>query len=125
MKAKRVGLYARVSTSNGQDPEVQLRELRQFCERRGFQIVEEFVDKGIRRVAQPFDPVLTSCFETVGAPSLRFLQGRVRCGRPDREHQRSAAERHLVSIRCSWQPHVRLRMTCTTKLSLPTMPVTG
>jgi DNA invertase Pin-like site-specific DNA recombinase len=47
MKTKRVGLYARVSTNNGQDPEVQLRELREFCERRGFQVVEEFVDKGI------------------------------------------------------------------------------
>ncbi len=30
--AKRVGLYARVSTHNGhQDPEVQLRELRAFA----------------------------------------------------------------------------------------------
>jgi DNA invertase Pin-like site-specific DNA recombinase len=47
MKAKRVGLYARVSTNNGQNPEVQLRELREFCQRRGFEIAEEFVDKGI------------------------------------------------------------------------------
>ena len=47
MKAKQVGLYARVSTNNGQDPEVQLRELREYCQRRGFVIVEEFVDKGI------------------------------------------------------------------------------
>jgi DNA invertase Pin-like site-specific DNA recombinase len=47
MKAKRVVLYARVSTNNGQDPEVQLRELREYCQRRGFEIAEEFVDKGI------------------------------------------------------------------------------
>jgi DNA invertase Pin-like site-specific DNA recombinase len=47
MKAKRVALYARVSTNNGQDPEVQLRELREYCQRRGFDITEEFVDKGI------------------------------------------------------------------------------
>ncbi len=45
---KRVALYARVSTVNhGQDPEVQLRELREFCQRRGFQIIEEFADRGI------------------------------------------------------------------------------
>src|SRR5213594_4556200 len=45
---KRVALYARVSTVNhGQDPEVQLRELREFCQRRRFEIVVEYVDKGI------------------------------------------------------------------------------
>jgi len=43
----RVALYARVSTLAGQDPEMQLRELREYCQRRGLQIVEEFVDKGI------------------------------------------------------------------------------
>jgi DNA invertase Pin-like site-specific DNA recombinase len=48
IKSKRVALYARVSTLNhGQDPEVQLQELRAYCERRGFEIVGEYVDKGI------------------------------------------------------------------------------
>ena len=48
MKTERVALYARVSTLNhGQDPEVQLRELRAYCERRGFEIVDEYVDTGI------------------------------------------------------------------------------
>jgi DNA invertase Pin-like site-specific DNA recombinase len=47
MKTKRVGLYARVSTMNGQDPNVQLLELREYCQRRNFEIAEEFVDKGI------------------------------------------------------------------------------
>jgi DNA invertase Pin-like site-specific DNA recombinase len=47
--ATRVALYARVSTLNhGQDPEMQLRELRDYCQRRGFEITEEYVDKGIR-----------------------------------------------------------------------------
>ena len=42
----RVALYARVSTSNGQqDPEMQLRELREFCERRGWSVVREYVDR--------------------------------------------------------------------------------
>lgn len=44
----RVGLYARVSTvGNGQSPEMQLRELRDYCERRGFQIAAEYVDAGV------------------------------------------------------------------------------
>ena len=48
MTTKRVALYARVSTLNhGQDPEVQLRELRAYCERRGFEIADIFIDKGI------------------------------------------------------------------------------
>ena len=40
-----VALYARVST-DGQDPEVQLTALRAHAAQRGWQIVEEFVDRG-------------------------------------------------------------------------------
>jgi DNA invertase Pin-like site-specific DNA recombinase len=41
----RVALYARVSTHNGQqDPELQLRELREYCARRGWGVSDEFVD---------------------------------------------------------------------------------
>ncbi len=44
----KAALYARVSTAhNGQDPELQLRELREYCERRGWQLVREYVDVGI------------------------------------------------------------------------------
>ena len=44
----RAASYARVSTSNnGQSPEMQLRELREFCERRGWSVAEEYVDVGI------------------------------------------------------------------------------
>jgi len=44
----RAGLYARVSTANhGQDVTVQTRELRQFAESRGWQVVGEYVDAGI------------------------------------------------------------------------------
>ena len=39
-------IYARVSISE-QDPQMQLRELRQFCKRRGWRIVREYVDRGI------------------------------------------------------------------------------
>lgn len=43
----RVALYARVSTLNNQDPEMQLAELREYAERRGWEIVEEFTDQGV------------------------------------------------------------------------------
>lgn len=42
-----VALYARVSTLNNQDPEVQLRELREYAERRGWQITEIYTDTGV------------------------------------------------------------------------------
>jgi DNA invertase Pin-like site-specific DNA recombinase len=44
----RVALYARCSTlDRGQDPELQLVPLREYCQRRGFSIVREYVDNGI------------------------------------------------------------------------------
>jgi len=44
---KRVTLYARVSTSHhDQNPEVQLVELRRYCEARGWQVAKEIVDHG-------------------------------------------------------------------------------
>ena len=42
-----VALYARVSTLNNQDPEMQLAELREYAGRRGWQVVEEFPDQGV------------------------------------------------------------------------------
>ncbi len=44
----RAAIYARVSTSNqGQDPRVQTRELREYCDRRAWTVAGEFVDVGI------------------------------------------------------------------------------
>jgi DNA invertase Pin-like site-specific DNA recombinase len=44
----RVAIYARVSTTNsGQSPEMQLMELREHAERRGWRVVGEYVDEGI------------------------------------------------------------------------------
>jgi len=43
----RVALYARVSTLNGQDPELQLSELREYAARRGWTISGEYVDQGV------------------------------------------------------------------------------
>src|ERR1017187_623777 len=45
---RRAVLYSRVSTLNhGQDPEVQSREIREYCQRRGWPLVGEYVDAGI------------------------------------------------------------------------------
>src|ERR1017187_4916376 len=43
----RVALYARVSTLNGQDPEMQLSELREYAARRGWTVSGEYVDQGV------------------------------------------------------------------------------
>jgi DNA invertase Pin-like site-specific DNA recombinase len=63
--AIRAALYARISTLNhGQDPEVQLRELGDYCQRRGFTITNEYVDKGIsgsREKRPALDRLLADC----------------------------------------------------------------
>lgn len=62
--ASRVALYARVSTLAGQNPEMQLRELREYCERRGLKVVEEYVDKGIsgsRERRPALDRLMVEC----------------------------------------------------------------
>lgn len=45
---RRAVLYSRVSNlHHGQDPEVQSREIREYCHRRGWPLVGEYVDAGI------------------------------------------------------------------------------
>jgi DNA invertase Pin-like site-specific DNA recombinase len=47
-RAMRAALYARVSTLKiGQSPDMQLRELREHVERRGWKLEREYVDAGI------------------------------------------------------------------------------
>src|SRR3984957_10505271 len=43
----RVAIYGRVSTSLKQSPEMQMRELREYCRHRGWKVSGEFVDSGI------------------------------------------------------------------------------
>jgi DNA invertase Pin-like site-specific DNA recombinase len=45
-EAKRVAIYARVSTTD-QDPENQLHELRDYIERTGATLVETYIDHGV------------------------------------------------------------------------------
>jgi len=43
----RAAIYARVSTLNGnQDPSMQTRELKEYCERRGWCVHDTYVDNG-------------------------------------------------------------------------------
>jgi DNA invertase Pin-like site-specific DNA recombinase len=50
---KRVAIYARVSTlEKGQDPETQLLQLREFAQRRGFEVKGEYVDDASGKTEQ-------------------------------------------------------------------------
>ena len=42
----RIATYSRVSTLN-QDTDMQTRELREYCARRGWDLVHEYVDEGV------------------------------------------------------------------------------
>jgi DNA invertase Pin-like site-specific DNA recombinase len=41
----RAAIYARVS--NGQNPDIQTREIEEYCQRRGFEIFSVYVDRGV------------------------------------------------------------------------------
>jgi DNA invertase Pin-like site-specific DNA recombinase len=43
----RIAIYARVSTLHGQNPELQLAEIREHAARRGWDIAGEYVDLGV------------------------------------------------------------------------------
>jgi DNA invertase Pin-like site-specific DNA recombinase len=58
----RAGLYARVST-NDQKCEMQLREMREYCKSRGWEMVAEFVDSG------------WSCMKTGQPAHERIMEG--------------------------------------------------
>ena len=61
---KRAAIYARVSTHNGQNPEMQLDEVREYCGRRGWKIVGEYVDEGIsgsKEHRPALDRLLSDC----------------------------------------------------------------
>lgn len=44
---RKAAIYARVSTSNGQTPANQIARLREVAEKAGWEVVEEFIDRGI------------------------------------------------------------------------------
>ena len=49
----KVAIYARISTDNlGQDVDRQLHEVRAFCERMEYEVVDEYVDEGFARTTR-------------------------------------------------------------------------
>ena len=79
----RAALYARVSTSNGQqNPEMQLIELREYCRRRGWQVAGEYVDlaSGSKERRPELDRLLSAGhkrhFDAVGFTDMTVLHGR-------------------------------------------------
>jgi DNA invertase Pin-like site-specific DNA recombinase len=44
---QRVAIYARVSTLHGQNPAMQIDELREYASRRGWTIADSYVDEGV------------------------------------------------------------------------------
>ena len=60
----RAAISARVSTNNGQDPGMQTRELREYCQRRGWEIEGEYVDVGVSGAKErrpQLDVLLVAC----------------------------------------------------------------
>jgi DNA invertase Pin-like site-specific DNA recombinase len=60
----RAALYARVSTHAGQNPDVQLREGREYCERRRWGVTAEFTDVGVSGAKErrpQLDELLAAC----------------------------------------------------------------
>src|SRR5215467_4540592 len=76
----RVAIYARVSTDDkGQDPENQLRQLREWCGRMGYPIVREFVEhenggKGVEYRKQ-LGAMFAGCRPTRVRPAPRVVSG--------------------------------------------------
>ena len=51
---EKIAIYARISTDNlGQDVDRQLHEVRDYCQRMGYEIAEEYVDEGFARDLSP------------------------------------------------------------------------
>jgi len=61
---KLAAIYARVSTHNGQNPEMQLGEVRAYCQRREWTVAGEYVDTGIsgsKEHRPALDRLLSDC----------------------------------------------------------------
>jgi len=64
VKTVRAALYCRCSTSQHQSPDMQLRELREYCSRRGWHVAGEWIDLGVSgsRESRPqLNRLLSAC----------------------------------------------------------------
>src|SRR5690349_13298693 len=62
----KVALYARVSTKDkGQDTENQLLQLREYCQRQGWTVAEEFIDQKTGRTSdrEAFQRLFTGAYQ--------------------------------------------------------------
>lgn len=62
--AMRAALYSRVSKHTAQSPEMQIAELHDYCQRRGWEIVGEYVDVGVSGAKErrpQLDRLLVDC----------------------------------------------------------------
>src|SRR5207245_1311401 len=75
----RVALYGRVSTT-GQDPQMQLRELYEYADRRGWRVVGEYVDMGVSGAKDSRPELNRLMIDAVLAPQLA-VQGVAVVGR--------------------------------------------
>ena len=105
---RRAGLYARVSTEDrGQDPETQLRPLREYAERRGFDVVGEFVDHASGTTEEPAEVPSASWRPCASASSTWSWSGATTASpaRPGRWSTRSASSGAGVAF-ISYQENV-------------------
>jgi DNA invertase Pin-like site-specific DNA recombinase len=60
---KRAALYARVSKLHGQNPQMQVEELRAYCKHRSWDLTAEFVDTvcGAKEQRQELDRLWSAC----------------------------------------------------------------
>jgi len=66
----RIAIYARVSTDDkGQDPENQLRQLRQWCANAGHELAHEYVDRESGRKGVNGRKQFATLFEDAHKPS--------------------------------------------------------
>jgi DNA invertase Pin-like site-specific DNA recombinase len=73
-KAKAVVLYLRLSKAeDGHGIDVQRSSLERFCERRGLQLVAEYVDDGASGRSTRKRPGLAACIEAVRAKEAHAI----------------------------------------------------
>ena len=87
-------LYARVSTTDKQDPEMQLAELREYASRRSWELCGTFVDRtsGSRESRPALDEVMSLCQQRKADVVVVWKLDRL--GR---------SLKHLVNILAEWE----------------------
>jgi len=87
-------LYARVSTTDKQDPEMQLAELREYASRRGWELGGTFVDRtsGSRESRPALDEVMSVCRQRKADVVVVWKLDRL--GR---------SLKHLVNVLAEWE----------------------